>query len=55
MNKDKRLNLLKIKLNRLYDRYNRREFIHPDPLEFLYHYDEIYDREIVAMIASSLA
>ena len=55
MNKDKRLNLLKIELNRLYNRYNRREFIHPDPLEFLYHYDDIYDREIVAIIASSLA
>ena len=42
-------------LEGLYDRYNRREFVHPDPLEFLYDYDEIADREIVALVASSLA
>lgn len=42
-------------LEGLYDRYNRREFVHPDPLEFLYDYDELADREIVALIASSLA
>jgi uncharacterized protein (TIGR02757 family) len=42
-------------LERLYDTYNRREFVHPDPLEFLYDYDELADREIVALIASSLA
>jgi uncharacterized protein (TIGR02757 family) len=39
---------------RLYRQYNRREFVHPDPLEFLYHYD-VCDREIVAFVASSLA
>ncbi len=39
----------------LYLRYNRREFVHPDPLEFLYNYDDLKDREIVALIASSLA
>ena len=42
-------------LERLYITYNRREFVHPDPLEFLYDYDELADREIVALIASSLA
>jgi len=42
-------------LEKLYDRYNRREFIHPDPLEFVYRYDRIEDREIVALVASSLA
>jgi uncharacterized protein (TIGR02757 family) len=43
------------RLNRLYDRYNRREYVHPDPLEFLYSYPRREDREIVGLIASSLA
>ncbi len=42
-------------LDRLYARYNRKEFIHPDPLEFVYRYADIRDREIVGLIASSLA
>lgn len=42
-------------LDRLYRAYNRREFVHPDPLEFLYRYPEVQDREIAALIASSLA
>jgi uncharacterized protein (TIGR02757 family) len=42
-------------LDRLYRKYNRRNFVHPDPLEFLYRYDAPADREIVALIASSLA
>lgn len=42
-------------LEDLYKRYNRREFVHPDPLEFLYNYDTAADREIVGLIASSLA
>ena len=45
----------KTKLEKLYTHYNRREYVHPDPLEFLYRYDDILDREIAAMIASSLA
>jgi uncharacterized protein (TIGR02757 family) len=39
----------------LYATYNRPEFIHPDPLEFLLRYPEMEDREIVGIIASSLA
>ena len=39
----------------LYERYNRREFVSPDPLEFLYLYEDPADREIVGLIASSLA
>jgi len=46
---------MKKKLNSLYAQYNRRKYVHPDPLEFLYHYDDIRDREIVGLIASSLA
>ena len=42
-------------LNDYYGRYNRREYVHPDPLEFLYNYDDDLDREIVGLIASSLA
>lgn len=42
-------------LNGLYDRFNRREFVSPDPLEFLYRYDDPRDREIVGLIASFLA
>ena len=42
-------------LEELYLRLNRREYVHPDPLEFLYDYDNLADREIVGLIASSLA
>ena len=42
-------------LQELYVKYNRRAFVHPDPLEFLYDYDDVRDREIVGLIASSLA
>lgn len=42
-------------LEDLYTRYNRREFVHPDPLEFLYNYDNTRDRETAGLIASSLA
>lgn len=42
-------------LEELYGRYNRREFVHPDPLEFLYEYEDPRDREIVGLVAASLA
>jgi len=42
-------------LENLYRRYNRRKYVHPDPLEFLYGYPAVRDREIVGFIASSLA
>ena len=42
-------------LNRLYARYNRREYVHPDPLEFLYHYPALRDREIAGLVAACLA
>jgi len=42
-------------LEGLYRRYNRRQYVSPDPLEFLYRYDNPADREVVALIASSLA
>ncbi len=42
-------------LENLYQRFNRRKFIHPDPLEFLFHFPDPRDREIVGLIAASLA
>lgn len=42
-------------LERLYSELNHRGFVHPDPIEFLYEYQEGPDREIVALVASSLA
>ncbi len=45
----------KERLENIYERYNRREFAHPDPLEFLYNYDNPGDIEIAGLMASSLA
>jgi len=42
-------------LEQAYKQYNHRAFVHPDPLEFLYRYDKPEDREVVGLIASSLA
>jgi uncharacterized protein (TIGR02757 family) len=42
-------------LEELYAGFNRREYVSPDPLEFLYLYDDPADREVVGLIASSLA
>ncbi|NNG06366.1 MAG: TIGR02757 family protein [Desulfobacteraceae bacterium] len=43
------------RLEELYSLYHRRELVHPDPLEFLYEYRELRDREVVGLVASSLA
>ncbi|MFO7557742.1 MAG: TIGR02757 family protein [Desulfobacterales bacterium] len=45
----------RIVLEKLYEENNRRRYVHPDPLEFLYNYNEIRDREIAGIIASSLS
>ncbi len=42
-------------LEQIYEKYNRHEFVHPDPIEFLYNYDDLRDREIVGLVAASLA
>lgn len=47
--------LSKDRLEQLYKKYNKREYVHPDPLEFLYRYPKVEDREIAALIVSSLA
>jgi uncharacterized protein (TIGR02757 family) len=46
---------MKRRLEGLYCQYNHRAFVHPDPLEFLYDYQDLCDREIVGFVASSLA
>ncbi len=42
-------------LERLYRLYNKREYVDPDPLLFLYRYRERRDQELAAFVASSLA
>jgi uncharacterized protein (TIGR02757 family) len=42
-------------LEDVYSRWNRREYVHPDPLEFLYAYEDLPDREIAGLVASGLA
>ena len=39
----------------LYEKYNDRKYVHPDPLEFLYNYQELRDREVAGLIAALLA
>jgi uncharacterized protein (TIGR02757 family) len=46
---------MKYKLENLYRRYNRNQYVHPDPVELLYQYGDVKDREIAGLIASSLA
>jgi uncharacterized protein (TIGR02757 family) len=43
------------RLDQIYRTYNFRRWVHPDPLEFLYGYRDPLDREIVGLVASSLA
>ena len=45
----------KNKIEKLYKDYNRRKYVTPDPLQFLYNYKDISDRAIVGLIASGLA
>lgn len=46
---------LKEFLEALYARLNRRDLVHPDPLEFLYGYPDPLDREVVGLVAAALA
>jgi len=46
---------LKERLESLYHLYNKREYVDPDPLFFLYDYPDVRDREIAGLIASCLA
>jgi uncharacterized protein (TIGR02757 family) len=42
-------------LEKLYDKYNHRRLIKPDPLQFVYHYSDPADMEIVAFLTAELA
>jgi uncharacterized protein (TIGR02757 family) len=46
---------LKAVLEKLYDKYNRRELIKPDPLQFVYEYSKPADMEIAGLLAACLA
>lgn len=46
---------MKEKLEVLYRKYNRRRYAEQDPVKFLYNYEDMRDREIAALTASSLA
>ena len=47
--------MVRRQLDELYHFCNSRQWVHPDPLEFLYHYPALEDREVAGLIASSLA
>jgi uncharacterized protein (TIGR02757 family) len=55
MRKMKMWKLDKFRFEKLYKELNHREYVHPDPLEFLYLYENPSDREIAGLAASSLA
>jgi uncharacterized protein (TIGR02757 family) len=42
-------------LEQIYERYNRRHYVEGDPLASLYRYERTEDREIAALVASTLA
>jgi uncharacterized protein (TIGR02757 family) len=46
---------MKVWLEDCYAAYNLRRFVSPDPLECLYAYDRLCDREIAGLVAASLA
>jgi uncharacterized protein (TIGR02757 family) len=52
---NKRLSEIREVLERLYARYNRRECIRHDPLQFVYRYTNRGDMEIAGFLAASLA
>ncbi|HUT35557.1 MAG TPA: TIGR02757 family protein [Planctomycetota bacterium] len=49
------LRITKEALDDLYARLNRREFVRPDPLEVLYDYPDLADREIAGLVAACLS
>lgn len=51
----KQLTQTKEILESLYRKYNRKEFIPPDPLQFVYHYSKQADMEIAALLSAVLA
>jgi len=52
---NKRLVKLKDVLEKLYNKYNHHDLIKPDPLQFVYRYDNPSDMEVTALLAADLA
>jgi uncharacterized protein (TIGR02757 family) len=52
---EKQTESIKTVLDKLYAKYNHREFIKPDPLQFVYHYSRPADMEIAGLLAAELA
>ncbi len=46
---------LKSYCERIHRRYHHRRFVHPDPLELLYEYPSVADREVAGLVASCMA
>ena len=49
------LTSLKERLEQVYKGYNRKDLVDPDPLYFLYGYEDPTDREVVGLVAAGLA
>jgi uncharacterized protein (TIGR02757 family) len=47
--------IIKDVLEKLYRKYNHRDLIKPDPLQFVYRYDNPSDMEVAALLAADLA
>ena len=47
--------IIKDVLEKLYGRYNHRDFIKPDPLQFIYQYSNRLDMEVAGFLAAALA
>jgi len=52
---NKPLVIIKDVLEKLYRKYNHRDLIKPDPLQFVYRYDNPSDMEVAAFLAADLA
>jgi uncharacterized protein (TIGR02757 family) len=52
---DNKLAIIKSVLDKLYNKYNHRDLIKPDPLQFVYKYNKPCDQEIVALLSADLA
>ncbi len=52
---NKPLVIIKDVLEKLYIKYNHRDLIKPDPLQFVYRYDNPSDMEVAAFLAADLA
>ncbi len=49
------ISCLREKFEQMYFLYNRRKYVNPDPLMFLYSYPNLQERELAGLIASCLA